>query len=324
MELLSAHQEQLKSFQAAPPPPSTAPTKPKKLRRSTRACDFCHRRSIRCKSSETPGRCQNCCDFDVACTYDRPAKKRGVKAANPVAGPGTGAFKDERDEGTQHANLLLHLTQENVHRHHQGLPYITPARNAGPSGTQVEADGLVGFALDKEHREMVLNNRDKVANLVAVYFEVVYPIFPLFHRRTLLRKIAARDYLKDRALFATVMSICALCSARIRDGALPPGRWDQTYFSQPSAEFFLLAARDVLPSELADLRGMDYMRCCAMLALYGIQVGRTEIMHQYLGLYHSLIAMDGMHDEKNWPDTGIVELELRRRLVCGPCISLII
>lgn len=309
MELLSAHQEQLQAFQP-PPQPAAAPTKPKKLRRSTRACDFCHRRSIRCKPSETPGRCQNCCDFDVACTYDRPAKKRGVKAANPAPA------KDERDEGTQHANLLLHLTQENVHRQHQGLPYITPPKNAAPTGTKVEPDGLVGFALDKDHREMVLNNRDKISNLVGVYFEVVYPIFPLFHRRTLLRKIVARDYLRDRALFATVMSICALCSARIRDGALPSGRWDPTYFSQPSAEIFLAAARDVLPTELADLRGMDYMRCCAMLALYSIQVGRTEIMHQYLGLYHALIAMDGMHDEKNWPDTGIVELELRRRLVC--------
>ena len=58
------------------------------------------------------------------------------------------------------------------------------------------------------------------------------------------------------------------------------------------------------------------MRTCALLALFGIQVGKIEIMHQYLGLYHSLVAMDGLHDEKNWPkEIGIVEIEERRRLV---------
>jgi hypothetical protein len=57
------------------------------------------------------------------------------------------------------------------------------------------------------------------------------------------------------------------------------------------------------------------MRTCALMALYGIQVGRIEIMHQYLGVYQSLVAMDGLHDELNWPVSGIVETELRRRLV---------
>ena len=39
--------------------------------------DLCHRRSIRCRSSqEDAERCQNCYDFDVPCTYDRPSKRR--------------------------------------------------------------------------------------------------------------------------------------------------------------------------------------------------------------------------------------------------------
>lgn len=55
---------------------------PRKARRITRACDYCHRRSIRCRaSSEGDGsRCQNCVDFDQPCTYNRPAKRRGAKA----------------------------------------------------------------------------------------------------------------------------------------------------------------------------------------------------------------------------------------------------
>ncbi len=39
-------------------------------------------------------------------------------------------------------------------------------------------------------------------------------------------------------------------------------------------------------------------------------------MHRYLGLYHSLVAIDGLHDERNWPkEIVIVEIEERRRLV---------
>lgn len=54
--------------------------KPRKIRRIGRACDYCHRRSIRCQPSQDRHRCQNCVDFDQACTYDRPAKKRGAKS----------------------------------------------------------------------------------------------------------------------------------------------------------------------------------------------------------------------------------------------------
>jgi len=71
-----------------------------------------------------------------------------------------------------------------------------------------------------------------------------------------------------------------------------------------------------MPRDLIDMKGLDWMRTCALLAVYGIQVGRIDVMHQYLGLYSSLVSMDSLHDEKNWPkNIGIVEIELRRRLV---------
>lgn len=71
-----------------------------------------------------------------------------------------------------------------------------------------------------------------------------------------------------------------------------------------------------MPRDLSAMRGLNGMRTCAILALYGIQVGKIDIMHQYLGMYHSCVAMDGLHNEMNWPkDIGIVEVEERRRLV---------
>ncbi|KFY57810.1 hypothetical protein V496_06357 [Pseudogymnoascus sp. VKM F-4515 (FW-2607)] len=178
------------------------------------------------------------------------------------------------------------------------------------------AEALITFPLATEYRDMVLDNPDIIQDLVSVYFDVVYPIFPFFHRPTFLQKITTRGYLSDRGLFAVVMAICALASARARDGALFPGQWDPSHFRHPSSESFYSAARDVTPHlNLSAMEGINWMRMCALLSLLGIQNGNISVMHQYLGLYHTLAAIDGLHDEKNWPkDIGIVEIEERRRL----------
>jgi hypothetical protein len=53
-----------------------------------------------------------------------------------------------------------------------------------------------------------------------------------------------------------------------------------------------------------------------VLALVGIQVGNISMVHEYLAIYLAMVAMDGLHDEKNWPkSTDMVEVEERRRLV---------
>jgi hypothetical protein len=67
---------------------------------------------------------------------------------------------------------------------------------------------------------------------------------------------------------------------------------------------------------LGDSRGLDDMRACALLALLGIQCGRIDVMHQYLGLYHNLVVLDGWHDETRWfAALGLVQIGERRRLV---------
>ena len=63
-----------------------------KSRRITRACDYCHKRSIRCISTGG-SQCQKCIEFDQPCTYDRAAMRRGVKpkpgarACSPAPAP---------------------------------------------------------------------------------------------------------------------------------------------------------------------------------------------------------------------------------------------
>jgi hypothetical protein len=146
----------------ARPQPNTVsnPTKPKKLRRISRACDFCHRRSIRCKPSGQDQRCQNCVDFDVECTFHRPAKKRGIKSHQRE-------HHDGDSSSGEHANLLLELTNGHVDN----------SRPNGRQGDQGKAvDSLIKFPLGAEHANTVLANLDKIQDLVSVYLEVVYPM----------------------------------------------------------------------------------------------------------------------------------------------------
>ncbi|KUJ21140.1 uncharacterized protein LY89DRAFT_770371 [Mollisia scopiformis] len=277
---------------------------PKKRRRISRACDFCNRRSIRCRpSQEDSDRCQNCVDFGVDCTYKRPMKRRGKPQQSTHS---------QLDESTgEHQELLPILPPTNLQKNHNaiyGASYESP---------RPRLEVKFSFELSEDHQEMVRNNLAKIQDLVTVYFEVVYPItrFPFFHRPTLLRKISTREYLSDKAQFAMTMAICALASARARDGALYPSKWNPDYLREPASELFSDAAKAVLPLDWSVMPCLDWMRTCAVLALVGIQLGNIKMMHQYLGIYHTLVAMDGLHDEKNWPkNIDMVEVEERRRL----------
>ncbi|KAL7915547.1 hypothetical protein GGI35DRAFT_183897 [Trichoderma velutinum] len=56
------------------------PPQPVKRRRITRACDRCHRASLKCAPGPTPQTCQPCALYDAECTFDRPFKRRGPPA----------------------------------------------------------------------------------------------------------------------------------------------------------------------------------------------------------------------------------------------------
>jgi hypothetical protein len=109
--------------------------------------------------------------------------------------------------------------------------------------------------------------------------------------------------------------MCAIASARARDGAVFSGNWDIDTLGEPPSEVFFSASADNLPMDLKQRIPLDYMRACALLSITSIQYGQHRSMLQYLGLYHTMVEIDGLHDEKNWP-TGamIIELEERRRL----------
>lgn len=112
------------------------------------------------------------------------------------------------------------------------------------------------------------------------------------------------------------MAVCALSSARVRDAALFNPFWSREDLADPPSEIFYNAAIDNLPHEDAPMQSLNLMRTYAFLALTAIQHGNIRQMQAYLGRYHTLVELDGLHDESNWPsDLGNIELEERRRLV---------
>jgi hypothetical protein len=116
------------------------------------------------------------------------------------------------------------------------------------------------------------------------------------------------------------MAVCALASARARDGALFSGRYDASLFKEPPSEAFFAAARDVIPKDLTQGKTFDYLRACGVLAITGIQYGDIDVMQQYLGYVHTFVNMRRLYDENNW-DRGltVVGIEERRRFVRNMC-----
>ncbi len=86
--------------------------------------------------------------------------------------------------------------------------------------------------------------------------------------------------------------------------------------NMPRSEVYFDLAHEIIPKFLGELRGLDWSRCLGMLAIYGWQTGRSDVLHHYLGLYLGAVSLYGMDDEKNWPNgMNLIELELGRRLV---------
>ncbi|KAH7088397.1 hypothetical protein FB567DRAFT_524321 [Paraphoma chrysanthemicola] len=312
--------------------------KPKKLLRASRACDFCHKRSIKCQSSNTsPGTCQNCVDFNVPCTYDRPLR-RGRDAnrhvlSDSIEAPAAVRIGDQSHtqpharDGSRHEHvsprrLVANNDDENAPNEHvlsRATESLMATRSLGESNTP-RASMARGQKPSEEEpgaawKAFAAASGAGIDYLIDVYLQVVYPIFPLFHQPTLLQKVRDQDYLKDRGFFASIMAVCALASARGRDGALHGSEQHATYNHIATSEIFYAAAKETLPDDLTIGHNFSYMRACALLAITSIQYGDIKALQLHLGYYFTLADIHKFHDESCWPkDITNVEVEERRRL----------
>ncbi|KAI0113567.1 hypothetical protein GGR51DRAFT_18400 [Nemania sp. FL0031] len=244
--------------------------KPKR-RRVTQACDFGHKRAIKCQKSPVEASCENCKGFSQPCTFDRQPRKRGIPARTVA----------QIDGNSQHM------------------------RNSMSRSTSITQEPRMPPTIAPQAI---------VVDLVELYFEIVYPIFPLFHRPSLVRRVSRGEYTSDKPLFISVMAICALVAGRVRDGAVTNPRWDLSSLQGLDADVFYAETQRQL-SSAGDQMDIHIIRSHALLAIAAIQNGRIVSLHRHLGMYHMLVDMYGLHDESNWPvGIGLIEREERRRL----------
>ena len=293
--------------------------RPRKLQRASRACDFCHKRSVKCApSGDDPRKCQNCIDFDVECTFTRPWKRARGSLAAPAGKEQPGSEDGGQADGLLNDGDVRPSSQEYAELASAADP---PLRSGSPGKRLYEFDSEMRphhrprTSLSEAWKAFAIAAEPTIGALIDVYYTIVYPVFPLFHRARLVERVAQKEYLSDRGFFSTLMALCALASGRTRDRAAPANQ-ERAEISRIPAETFYLAALDAMPKELSSARGLDYLRACAVIAVASIQLGRIEMLHEYIGHYHALLALQRFHDEACWPkDVSVIEREERRRLV---------
>lgn len=282
-----------------------------KQRRISRACDYCHGRSIRCRPFSDAANCENCERFGQSCTYDREAKKRGAPSRRRIS-----RQSHVGDKARQTSRSVARIDDTES----LDLPLDRAIDLPGPSNSQFLPSAAIGQCYARSNgadslwRAPQIASQATVMDLTELYFEIVYPMFPLFHQPSLTRRIARAEHNSDRKLFALTMAICSLVSARVRDGAVSSQRWDFTALQEPlPAAYYAQAIEQI--SQVEHEPNLNVLQVYAILALTSIQELDIRNMHQHLGKYHAIVAMYSLHDEASWPSgMGIVETEERRRL----------
>lgn len=123
----------------------------------------------------------------------------------------------------------------------------------------------------------------------------------------------------DRAFFAVTMAMCAITSARMRDGSSylqDAGVKAQLPADAPTSEAFYDAATRTFPADLSMAHEFDYKRAKVILAMICIQFGQVRQLTTHLGDYMTLCSIDNFHLESRWPgNIPETEVQERRRLV---------
>ncbi|KAK1070211.1 hypothetical protein LTR74_004363 [Friedmanniomyces endolithicus] len=283
--------------------------------------------------------CQNCYDFGVNCTYNRPSRRRrnpsqahasppnilaqrpgpnvvpttstenvNRQDSNPSSSTGTGTITSNETSSLMHGANTRHDTGSSHGKGPaDGQPDVMGAFAAIREGSRDDLHDLAW-------RSFALASLGTIEQYIEVYIDIVYPIFPLFHVPSLRDKLRQRLHLTDRGFFASVMAACALAAARVRDGATTDHR-HLTDSPEKASEIFFAAAQDAIGKDFSKAHGLGSMRACGLLAVTAIQYGQIRTMHEYLGKYMTLRAMQQCHDERFWPPgVSIIEREERRRI----------
>ncbi len=179
-----------------PPLPCSDNLQPAKKKRISRACDFCHDRSTKCRQNPDGGSCLVCLEFQQPCTYNRPEKKRGIPRKTyrspDVVGNANGdemmgvmrsheggghgqqpATREEANGSTKSAPIgLLKNGQSST----MSLDLPERAQNQDPPSNR-DIDRNSPSSATQKAIEMITNNEKRFNDLIELYFEHVQPLY---------------------------------------------------------------------------------------------------------------------------------------------------
>lgn len=136
-----------------------------------------------------------------------------------------------------------------------------------------------------------------------------------FHWPTFSHDVRRRRYLHDQPFFSLTMAVCAMSSARIRDGAIIPFLSPLDPHCPPSEVFYAASMRSI-PKDLLEAGDFDFKRAKALLTMLCIQYGRVVEVKLHLGELSTMFSLESFHQESKWPSgLNAIEVEERRRLV---------
>ncbi|WRT65907.1 uncharacterized protein IL334_002858 [Kwoniella shivajii] len=264
---------------------STTPPLPSKKRRITRACDRCHKGGTKCSAGPTPDVCGPCSAFGSECTYERPIKRRG---------PAT-------------------KSHSNGHRENQRA-----------SSSRSESVPISPLVKDENWTYHEIASHEQIQLLIDAYYRIVYPLQPFFHWPTFTSAIKGRLYERSRSFHCVTMSVCALSSARLRDGAPPipinPSTPSKNNSSKENekhieSEIFYQSAVSSFPLDLTKAGEFDYKRSKYILSTCCLQYGDIQRASVHMGDYCTLSSLDGFQNESRWSmNLNQIEIQERRRL----------
>ncbi|KAJ1955380.1 hypothetical protein EC988_001911, partial [Linderina pennispora] len=285
--------------------------------RRTQACDWCHKKRIKCDGGKP---CNNCIKRDVRCEW-RTMKRRGpkprvAKAELSSADGATYGKFTKKPSAADIANLLL--DDEVVRTSRLYASSRTPSnprmsssgtdtsRHSPSSEDDMHTDGFVRPPIDDLLQEFYSDKVEtETRDAVLAYFDYVYPSYgAVFHPSTFLRRIVANDVhpLLIEALKCVVAPYIALKkSAKLETGNLASELKAKILFSLEKPTTDIVLALLFLSMTESQVTRMD---------TYAVIISATTGLIMRLG-YHKLDLYRNS-DPKTWEEW--IEVETKRRI----------
>ncbi|GMK57447.1 hypothetical protein CspeluHIS016_0402810 [Cutaneotrichosporon spelunceum] len=144
---------------------------------------------------------------------------------------------------------------------------------------------------------------EQILQLVNAWHTAVYPIYHYFSWQHYIFDVHEKRYENDAAFRSTVLAMCAIAAARIRDGAyqLVSGYVGETDIPVDPDVLRAAAVASLVPMPPNRPFEFEDLRAASLIHVLGQQNGDVELVQLSLARYHGIATCFKFHDERFWP-----------------------